>query len=80
MATLDRPVLDRTGLGGSYDFTLDWTPDDMTIDANGTSMRTDATGQSFVGALKEQLGLKLESTTGPVDTLVIEHIEQPSAN
>ncbi len=67
---ISRVVLDKTNLAGTYDFTLHWAPDDI----------PDATGPSIFTALQEQLGLKLESTQGPVETLVIDSIEKPSPN
>ena len=67
-----RIVLDETGLTGKYDLTLKWTPDEErgAVDA----------GPSIFTAVQEQLGLKLESTTRPVDTIVVDHIERPSPN
>lgn len=83
-AMLGRYVDDQTGLKGSYDFLLSCTrdpsldrslipvgPGDATQNPGGTSLFT---------ALQDQLGLKLESTKRPVDTITIEHIEEPSAN
>ncbi len=69
---LGRLVLDRTGVSGFYDFTLTFEPDD--------SRTADTAGPSLFTALQEQLGLKLESQKGPVETLVIDHAEKPSAN
>lgn len=74
MATLPRPVIDETGLSGTYDFVMEWTQ----ITQDGTQQ--DAAGPTFEGALKEQLGLRLESKKGPVEVLVIDHLEHPSAN
>ncbi len=68
---LDRPVLDRTGLSGVYDFTLTWTPETSTPDLSGPSLFT---------ALQEQLGLKLETQKAQVEILVIDHVEKASAN
>ena len=72
MATIPRPVIDETGLNGTFDFTLDWV-----LEFNAPS---DASGPNFREALKEQLGLKLEPQRGSVDILVIDRVEHPSAN
>src|SRR5579872_1572706 len=90
---LGRTVLDKTGLKGVYDFTLDWTPDesqgrmfmgpkDANLGAGGPPAPPppDASGPSIFTAIQEQLGLKLESTKGPVEILVIDHVEQPTEN
>jgi len=70
-----RPVLDKTGLSGSYKMTLDWAPD------NAPAGNDAATLPSLFTALQEQLGLKLESTKGSVETLVVDHAERtPSEN
>jgi len=63
-----RVVVDRTGLTGEFDFDLLWA-----AEAN-----PNATGPSIFTALQEQLGLKLESTRGPVDVLVIDSVEPPA--
>jgi uncharacterized protein (TIGR03435 family) len=76
---LDRPILDRTGLAGTFDFPLEWTPQ-QNDSAAGVASQPDDTGRTMLEALKEQLGLKLESQTGPVDVLVVDHIEEPSTN
>ena len=62
-----RVVIDRTGLTRIFDFELRWAQDP-----------TDTTRPSIFTALQEQLGLKLESTRGPVDVLVIDHVERPA--
>jgi uncharacterized protein (TIGR03435 family) len=68
-----RPVLDKTGLPGRFTFTLTWTSEDDTdTDAHA------APGLST--AIQEQLGLRLQSTKGPVDTLVVDHVEMPTEN
>ena len=84
---LGRQVLDETGLKGAYDFTLRWTSDTglnggpFPIAPDSADQPVpDSSGPSLFTALQEQLGLKLESTKGPVDTIVIEHIEEPSEN
>ncbi len=72
---LGRVVLNETGLSGRYDLSLRWTPDDDA--ARSTS--PDAPPGLFT-AIQEQLGLKLDSTKGPVPVLVIDGVEMASAN
>jgi uncharacterized protein (TIGR03435 family) len=72
-----RTVLDKTGLTGDYDFTIDWTstrwgPPDA-------ASKPGAPPEIFT-AVQEQLGLRLEAAKGPVDSVVVDHIEEPSAN
>ncbi len=70
---VDRPVVDRTGLKGRYDFKLQWTVDE--------AQATDADAPpGLFTAIQEQIGLKLEPAKAPVDVLVIDHVEQPSPN
>lgn len=73
---LGRVVLNQTGLSGRYDLSLRWTPDDP---ASSASSSPDAPPDIFT-AIQEQLGLKLESTKGPVSVLVIDSVEKPSPN
>lgn len=72
--TLGRPVINKTGTAGRFDFQLEYAPD--------MSLTTDdlAGGPSIFTALQEQLGLRLESARGPAEVLVIDHIEHPSEN
>jgi len=82
-AVLDRPVVDKTGLQGRYDFTLQWTPDETQFNQMGVRVpppSPDATAPVLFTAFQEQLGLKLESTKAPVEVLVIDRIERPSEN
>jgi uncharacterized protein (TIGR03435 family) len=86
-----RVVVDRTGLTGRFDFELIWTPDQPPpanapdriavagagIDLTG-GVTLDPNGAALVTALREQLGLKLESTRGPVEVFVIDHVERPT--
>lgn len=69
---LSHPVLDRTSLTGKYDFQLVWTPD--------TACPAPTEGPSIFTALQEQLGLKLETTKGPVEIIVIDRAEKAAAN
>jgi len=83
-----RMVLDQTGLKDTYDFTLHWTPENLTTVPNGpdgsqppaNTRSPDSSAPSIFTAIQEQLGLRLESTKGPVDVLVIDHVEEPSPN
>ena len=75
---VDRAVLDETGLEGTFDYSLEWTPESnraATADCNSVD-----TGTTFMEALKEQLGLKIVRGKGKVDFIFIDHIEHPSAN
>jgi uncharacterized protein (TIGR03435 family) len=76
---LDQPVMDRTGLSGRFDITLDWAPDEFQSAANPPSDNGAAFPDLFT-ALKNQLGLKLERTKGLVEIFVIDHVEKPSKN
>lgn len=79
-AMLDRPVVDKTGLTGRYDFDLEWAPDETQFGGALIPAPTDAPSPPLFTALQQQLGLKLVATKGPVDALIIDHADQPSAN
>jgi uncharacterized protein (TIGR03435 family) len=73
LAVIDRPVIDETGLKGTYDFTLEWAP--------GTEKDSpEAAGDNLFEALKEQLGFRLKPAKAPIHLPVIDHIEKPTAN
>jgi len=74
-----RTVVDQTGLTGEYDYTLQWTPDSGQLPAPGVEAPPPS-GPSILTALQEQLGLRLESTKGPVEIIVIDHAERASEN
>ena len=69
-----RPVIDKTGLTGKYDISLEWAPDNTPPDSELASRPVIFT------ALQEQLGLRLQATTAPAATLVIDSIQRPSEN
>jgi uncharacterized protein (TIGR03435 family) len=71
---MDLPVVNQTGLSGIFNFKLHWTPDTLSL-----SQQT-ADDVSIYAALQEQLGLRLRSAKVPVEVLVIDHVEKPSAN
>ena len=72
-ADVQRVVRNRTGLSGKYDFDVEYTPDSTTDPQAAPSF-----GTGLATALREQLGLRLDSTKGPVDVLVINHVERPT--
>jgi uncharacterized protein (TIGR03435 family) len=84
-----RPVVDRTNLKATYAFQLDWSSDsgaggknpltEAKADAAGETL-PDPSGISIFTAVQEQLGLRLEATKGPVETIVVERVERPSGN
>ena len=73
-------MIDKTGLTGRYDFELKWTPDIVSPGPDGAPPPSDTDAPSLFTALSDQLGLKLESTKGPVQVWVIDGIEKPSLN
>lgn len=88
-----RPVVDKTGLTGSYDVMLDFSPEGMGPGPKGPGPAegggnpaeaprdSNDSGPTIFAALQEQLGLKLESRKGPVDVLVVESVEKaPTKN
>ena len=84
--TLDRPVIDQTGLKDRYDLKLNWTPDETQYGGRVPPPGDADNGASgdplppLFTAIQEQLGLKLDATKAPVKMMVIEHIDKPSAN
>ena len=87
---LGRPVLDRTGFTETFDVRLDFTPDEAAAglprsagagDPDSPPSAADpGSPPTIFAAIQEQLGLKLESVKGPVEVLVIDHVERPSQN
>jgi uncharacterized protein (TIGR03435 family) len=75
-----RPVLDKTGLTGNYDFTLSFLPD-LPPEVNKDQLPPGFLDRpNIYDALKQQLGLKLESQKGPVPSMVIDSVEKPAGN
>ncbi len=68
----DRQVVDQTGLTGRYDFSLTFAPDPLAAGAG--------TAPDIFHAVQQQLGLRLEPTTAPVEMIVVDHVELPTAN
>ena len=77
LPSIDRPVIDATGLQGNFDF-------DISVDADGTDpgavKRAMLEWASLFTDLDQQLGLKVEARKGPIDTIVVDRVEKPTAN
>ena len=80
--SVDRTVVNRTGLSGAFDFTLEFAPElgPGSEPGSAASPLDRSAAPSLFTALQEQLGLKLESARGPVDVVVIDNIQEPSPN
>jgi bla regulator protein blaR1 len=81
---MERPVLDKTGLSGRYDFELNYTPENGcgSRQPDGGAVNSEALSYrpSIFTAIQEQLGLKLEAIRGPVEVIVIDSVEKPEPN
>ena len=75
-SSLGRPVIDKTGIMGLFDFHFEWAGPSLTADP---AVVPDATLPSVFTVI-EQLGLKLESSRGPVHVFVIDSVQKPSEN
>jgi bla regulator protein blaR1 len=76
----DRTLINQTGLAGSFDIELYFTPYWVMPKDQSANMALEYSGPTFFEALRDQLGLKLISTRAPVETPVIDHVEEPSPN
>jgi uncharacterized protein (TIGR03435 family) len=85
---LGRQVIDKTGLTGQYDFTLEWTPEPGQGGPEAIGLPPaarlppppDSNGPSIFTAVQEQLGLRLDAQKGPVDIIVVDRAEKPGEN
>lgn len=77
---ISHTIIDKTGLTGSYNFDLQWTPADRNAAGPDSASTPDASGPSLFTAVQEQLGLKLEPQKGLVDVIVIDSVEKPTEN
>jgi uncharacterized protein (TIGR03435 family) len=87
---LGRSVIDKTGYNGTFDIHLEFTPEGIAPLGGGgfggpggpaaDAAGADSSRPSIFTAVQRQLGLKLESQKGPVEILVIDHVEKPDAN
>jgi uncharacterized protein (TIGR03435 family) len=79
-AILDRPVVDKTGLEGRFDFDLEWAPDETQFGGAISAAPDDAPSAPLFTAIQQQLGLKLTATRGSLEAVVVDKVEHPSAN
>jgi uncharacterized protein (TIGR03435 family) len=77
---LGRPVLDRTGLSGNFDYKLEWTPDEVQVRSDESAPTGDTSNPSLLSALQEQLGLRLREQKEPVEILIVDRAEKASGN
>jgi len=77
-SNVQRVVVDRTGLDATFELTLEFTPERMALPLSPDATPPPADKPPLLTALQDQLGLKLESDRGPVDVVVIDHIERPT--
>jgi uncharacterized protein (TIGR03435 family) len=81
---MDKPVVDKTGIAGEFDFTLTWTPDESQFTSMGIHVPPPVDSPNappgLLTALQEQLGLKLEPQKVAAEVLVIDQVERPSEN
>ena len=75
-----RPIVDRTGLSGKIDFSMEYTPDKHGDLESVVNAQTELPGTTFLEAIKDQLGLNLKPDKAPLAIPVVDHIEMPSQN
>ncbi len=80
LGNLGRPVVDQTGLTGTFDFTLNFVRESNQPLSPGAETQPAPQGPTFLEALQEQLGLKLKPIKAPLKILVVDHVEEPSPN
>jgi uncharacterized protein (TIGR03435 family) len=83
MMVLDRPVVDETGVAGRYDLTVTFMPDESQFNGHPPRSAPADGVEAALGlydAVQQQLGMKLTQEKAPVDVVVIDHVEKPSAN
>ena len=80
----DRPAVDRTGISGQFEFDLRWSDGSQPVRNDNEATRETVPNSeaplSIFAAVQEQLGLRLEPARGPVEVLIIDHVEKPSGN
>jgi uncharacterized protein (TIGR03435 family) len=79
LGNLGRPVVDKTGLTGTFDWYIEFLPE-LSNGAPMPGLPPDASGPTFTDAIRNQLGIKLVPQKGPYDYLIVDHIEHPTEN
>ena len=77
---LDRPLIDKTGLTGRFDFTLELTPEPRTAPADSPAPPAPVIGPTVINALRDQLGLKLQPAKASLPVLIVDNVARPSGN
>lgn len=80
LGSLGHPVVDQTGLSGTFDFTLNFIRESNQSASPAAETQPGMQGSTFLEALQEQLGMKLKPVKAPLKILVIDHVEEPSPN
>jgi len=80
LGLLTRPVVDQTGLRGKFDFTIEFTPERKGPPPSQDAQPDDSQATTLEEAVREQLGLKLNATNAPLETLIVDYAERPSEN
>ena len=81
LGDFDRPAVDKTSLEGAFNFFLEWAPDyQNALPASVTGLDPDSLGPTFLQALHDELGLKLDAASAPLEFMVIDHLAHPSTN
>lgn len=79
MEDIDRPIVNETGVSGNFDFTVEWDARVNHVATNPSpAAQSEPLGNSLFEALRQQVGLQLKAQKGPVDVIVIDHVEQPT--
>ena len=80
VAKLGQAMIDQTGLTGTVDFTVEWTPEDAAPLPLGAEVSPDSNALTLQEALRDQLGIRLQPEKISTNVIVLDHIEHPSAN
>ncbi len=75
----ERPILDRTGITGRFDFILEFDPESLGREGISSAPHDDS-GPTFTDAIKEQLGLQVKKEDGAISIFVVDNVEYPSSN